>query len=390
MAVPGLNIPGRFFLVLFFLPAWLLSVEPDGAFGNPAHGSHILQSGYFVLFGRDMGALRIFESACDRSVDACEEIFQLPESLPQRIRVHISEDADPHISRSTAGAVILQVNPDLTDDDRVTWAIRALLTLYGRWQGVGVPPPLWLIRACRVQIEFQQNPAFRILLQRRLSQTKVPTLRERFGSHEFLAEPGWDYLIYKFIESGGLDPSSLRLRLLQFWKNAYDWSQFTAFFETDYPGMNPAELGLLWRTYVSEFLALDTMGFLSEEDSLRALDRISLLELRRNNRLVKIPADLWFLFRRDEKILSLIATRNTNLSQLILRVHPYYFNALHSLKGMFEAVSGNDLKEFQQAAEQFRQDVLDAQQLGFETDRVIGRLQKERRRAEARQLGIRN
>ena len=119
-AVPGLNIPGRFFLVLFFLPAWLLSVEPDGAFGNPAHGSHILQSGYFVLFGRDMGALRIFESACDRSVDACEEIFQLPESLPQRIRVHISEDADPHISRSTAGAVILQVNPDLTDDDRVT------------------------------------------------------------------------------------------------------------------------------------------------------------------------------------------------------------------------------------------------------------------------------
>ena len=376
-AVRRLTIPGRiFFAALFFLPAWLFSVEPNGAWGNPAGGPHIIHSRYFVLFGRDMDILRKFESACDRSVGGCGEIFDLPESFPQRIRIVVSDNAVPHIVRSTAGAVILQVNSDLTDDERVIWVIRALLTRYGGWQGVDVPPPYWLIRACQVQIEFQRNPAFRILLQRRLSQREVPVLRERVGSFDLHTEPGWDYLVYKFVESGGLDQPSLRLRLLQFWKNAYDWSQFTAFFETTYPGMNPAELGLLWRTHVSEFLARDSIGSLSEEDSLSALDRLSMLEIRRNNQLEKIAADLWFLFRRDDKILSLMTARNTHLSQLVLRVHPYYFNAFHSLHGMFEAVFRDDLKGFQQAANQFKQDVLDARQLGYETDGVMGRLQR--------------
>ncbi len=324
-----------------------------------------------------MDVLRNFESACDQAVSGCAGIFELPESFPQRIRIVVSGNAVPLIGRSTAGAVTLQAHPDMTDDDRMTWVMRALLTRYGRWQGVDLPPPLWLIRACRVQIEFQQNPAFKILLKRRLSQTEVPTLRQRIGSYDLRAAPGWDYLVYKFIESGGLDQRSLRLRLLQFWKNAYDWSQLAAFFETTYPGMNPAELSLLWGTYVSEFLAGDSSGFFSEEKSLRTLERISTLEIKRNDQLEEIAADLWFLYRRDDRVLSLMDARKSQLAELVLRVHPYYYNACHSLNGMLEAVFRDDLKGFQQLADQFKQDVLDARQLSHETDRVIDRLGKE-------------
>ena len=375
VAVGGLSIPGRVFLLIFFLGC-LLTVERDGAFGNPMGGPHIIQTSYFDLVGTDMNVLRNFESICDRAVSGCAEIFELPESFPQRIRIVVSGNAVPLIGRSTAGGVTLQANPDLTEDDRVTWVMRALLTRYGRWQGVDLPPPLWLIRACQVQSEFQQNPAFKILLQRRLSQTKVPTLRQRIGSYDLRATPGWDYLVYKFIESGGLDQRSLRVRLLQFWNNAYDWSQLAAFFETTYPGMNPAELSLLWGTYVSEFLAAGSSGFLSEEDSLRTLERISALEIVRSDQLEKIAADFWFLYRRDDRILSLIDARKSQLSELALRVHPYYYNACHSLNGMLEAVFRDDLKGFQQSANQFKQDVLDARQLSYETDRVIDRLQK--------------
>lgn len=205
---------------------------------------------------------------------------------------------------------------------------------------------------------------------------EVPTLRQRIGSYDLRATPGWDYLVYKFIESGGLDQRSLRVRLLQFWNNAYDWSQLAAFFETTYPGMNPAELSLLWGTYVSEFLAAGSSGFLSEEDSLRTLERISTLEIVRSDQLEKIAADFWFLYRRDDRILSLIDARKSQLSELALRVHPYYYNACHSLNGMLEAVFRDDLKGFQQSANQFKQDVLDARQLSYETDRVIDRLQK--------------
>lgn len=374
--VGGLSILGRVFFLLFFF-GWLLTVERDGAFGKPAGGSHFIQTSYFDLAGRDMDVLRNFESACDRAVSGCAEIFELPESFPQRIRIVVSGNAVPLIGRSAAGAVTLQAHPDLPDDDRVTWVMRALLTRYGRWQGVDLPPPLWLIRACRVQSEFQQNPAFKILLRRRLSRTEVPTLRQRIGSYDLRATPGWDYLVYKFIESGGLDRRSLRARLLQFWKNAYDWSQLAAFFETTYPGMNPAELSLLWGTYVSEFLAGDPSGFLSEEESLRTLERISTLEIKRNDQLEKIAADLWFLYRRDDRILLLIDARKSQLSELVLRVHPYYYNACHSLNGTLEAVFRDDLKGFQQSANQFKQDVLDARQLSYETDRVIDRLQRE-------------
>lgn len=374
-AFGGLSILGRVFLLIFFL-GWLLVVERDGAFGNPMGEPHIIHTSYFDLVGRDMNVLRNFESICDRAVSGCAEIFELPESFPQRIRIVVSGNAVPLIGRSTAGAVTLLANPDLTEDDRVTWVMRALLTRYGRWQGVDLPPPLWLIRACQVQSEFQQNPAFKILLKRRLSQTEVPTLRQRIGSYDLRATPGWDYLVYKFIESGGLDRPSLRVRLLQFWNNAYDWSQLAAFFETTYPGMNPAELSLLWGTYVSEFLAAGSSGFLSEEDSLRTLERISTLEIVRSDQLEKIAADFWFLYRRDDRILSLIDTRKSQLSELALRVHPYYYNACHSLNGMLEAVFRDDLKGFQQSADQFKQDFLDARQLSYETDRVIERLQK--------------
>ena len=44
---------------------------------------------------------------------------------------------------------------------------------------------------------------------------------------------------------------------------------------------------------------------------------------------------------------------------------------------MLEAVFRDDLKGFQQSANQFKQDVLDARQLSYETDRVIDRLRRE-------------
>ena len=359
--------------LLFSLLGWLPAVGLAETSGSPTTGDHIIHGNYFDLVGRDMGVLRDFEFACDQSVSGCREIFNLPESFPQRIRIVLSDNTLPLIGRSTAGAVILQVHPDLSADDRLTWVIRALLTRYGRWQGVEAPPPLWLVRACRIRIELKRNMAYEILLKRRLSQTEVPTLRQRLGSYDLHAEPGWDYLVYKFIESGGLDQRSLRMRLLQFWKNAYDWSQLTAFFYNTYPDMNPAELRLLWRTYVSEFLAEDVFAFFSEEHSLRVLERISTLEIMRWNQLEKIAPDLWFLYRRDEQLLSLMAANKSGLSELVLRVHPYYYNACLSLNDLLEAVFRNDLKGFRQAVHQYQQDVLNARQLGYETNRVIDR-----------------
>ena len=362
--------------LLFLLLGLSPAVESVEATGNSIVGASVIHGHYFDLIGRDMGVLRDFESACDRAVSGCGEIFDIPESFPQRIRIVLSESALPLIGLSSAGAVILQVHPALSPEDRLQWVIRALLTRYGRWQGVEASPPLWLVRACRVEVELKGNMTYSILLKRRLSLWEVPTLRERLGSYDLHAEPGWDYLIYQFIKSGGLDQRSMKRRLLQFWKNAYDWSQLTAFFDITYPDMNPAELSLLWATFVSEFLAENGHGFLPEGDSLRALERISTLEVMRRKQLEKIGPDLWFLYRRDEQLLSLMAAKKSDLSELVLGVHPYYYNACLSLGDLLEAVFRNDLKGFRKAAQQYKQDVVDARQLGYETDGVIDQLQK--------------
>ena len=366
ISVISLCIP----LFLAALPVWIC--------GKPIGQVHLIQSGYFDLIGKDMGVLRNIETACDRSVSGCREIFDLPQSFPRKIRIVVSDNAEVQIRRSAAGAVSLILNPGLTDNDLVTWVIRALLTRYGHWNGVDAPPPLWLVRACRMQIEIGNNAAFNLLLNQRLSPLEVPSLGQCVGSYDLNSEPGWDYLVYKFIESGGLDKSTFRLRILQFWKNGYDWSQLTAFFERTFPRMNPAELSLLWGTFVSEFRADDPSGFKSENESLHALERISTIEIRRNNRLEKVHADLWFLYRKDDEILSLIELRKSDMAKLILRVHPYYYNTCHSLNGVVESVMKDDLKGFQQAANQFKQDMLDAQQLSYEADRLIDRLQRDK------------
>lgn len=131
---------------------------------------------------------------------------------------------------------------------------------------------------------------------------------------------------------------------------------------------------LLWKTFCSESLYTDSSVCLSEAESLNSLERIARLEILKNRELAALNTDVWFLHRSDPVALREFSKKQSELEILAVSIHPYYFNACHSLDRIFLAIESNDLEGFRTAARQFCQDMLDAQQLSFETDKLMERL----------------
>ena len=72
--------------------------------------------------------------------------------------------------------------------------------------------------------------------------------------------------------------------------------------------------------------------------------------------------------------MQLFNKKQVELEVLALSIHPYYFNACHSLDRLFFTMNAEDLEGYRVAARQWTQDMLDAQQLTFETDRLLGKI----------------
>jgi hypothetical protein len=133
-------------------------------------------------------------------------------------------------------------------------------------------------------------------------------------------------------------------------------------------------LELLWRTFVGETLSTDPGACLSEVASLKALGKLSKVEVLKNNQLRVLTPDTWFLYRNDSLALQLFGKNQSELEVLAISIHTYYFNACHSLVQVFLTLEHDDLDGYRDAARQWSQDMLDAQQLSFETDRLLKRV----------------
>ena len=270
--------------------------------------------------------------------------------------------------------VRVELNLSSSEEINSEWILRGLLTHFGAWKGIDVGPPEWLIQAIRIRGAIHYKPQVHILMLRQLQGELLPSLAEQIQNSRERRLPAWGYLIYQFIESGGLEEKQFKQRLEQYWRNGYDWTQLSLFFEQRYPGLNGAELELLWKTFVSETLYSESGVCLSETDSLKSLERLSRLEILKNREADVLNQDEWFLHRDDPVALQAFSKKQTELEILAVSIHPYYFNACHSLDRLFLAIENDDLDAFRTAARRFNQDMLDAQQLSFETDRLLEKL----------------
>ena len=212
------------------------------------------------------------------------------------------------------------------------------------------------------------------LLLRGLQGQEIPSLAQRIQTYDRTAESAWDFLIYRFLESGGLSFEVFKQRLEQFLENGYDWTQLNQFFVPRYADLNGAELELLWKTFVGETLASESAVCLSEDASLAALESISKIEVLKNKGLQVLTPDFWYLYRSDPIAMQLFNKKQVELEVLALSIHPYYFNACHSLDRLFFTMNAEDLEGYRVGARQWTQDMLDAQQLTFETDRLLGKI----------------
>ncbi len=297
-----------------------------------------------------------------------------PKSFPRPLTLSLSGGSESLVRTGVSGIVSVELNAGLSDEDKAEWLVRGLLAHFAAWKGIRTPPPDWLIRSIRLRGAVQYKPQVRVLLLRQLQGEPLPPLSELIQGQDRTRHPAWSYLVYQFLESGGLKNKPFKQRLEQYWSNGYDWTQLGLFFEDRYPGLNGAELELLWMTFCSETLASESSVCLSERDSLKSLERIPRLEILKNRKPAVLNTDVWFLHRADPVALRAFSKMQSELEVLAVSIHPYYFNACHSLDRMFFAIESDDLEVFRTAARQFNQDMLDAQQLSFETDRLMKRL----------------
>lgn len=318
-----------------------------------------------------MQEVREVEGLSRRVVAGCRATFDWPDGFPQKILVQLNSNRIPQVNKSTSGRVTLELSVGSSSSLKAEWLVRSLLTRYATWKGNDQSPPLWLVNAVLVRGSLAGNPQSKTLLLRRISKTEIPSLAQRIQSYDRTTDPGWDYLLFRWLESGGLDSQTFRRRMLQYWENGYDWTQLNQFFSFLYPDMNGAELELLWRTFASEELSSESAVCLNESDSLSALEELAKVEVTQSGQIKRLRLDTWYLYRTDPMIVELLREKQLKLEVLAMSVHPYLFNACHSLSEVLIATLESDLDDYQLAVERWNQDMLDAQQLTFETDKLL-------------------
>lgn len=262
----------------------------------------------------------------------------------------------------------------LPQSTRSEWLTRALLSQFGIWKRNETPPPLWLIHASLIAGSLHDNPQVWTLLLRRLRGQPIPSVARRIQTYDRTTDPGWDYFLYRFLESGGLEKQEFRRRLEQFWANGYDWTQLNLFFLPRYADLNAAELELLWRTFLADTFSSEPAVIMSEIESAEALVSISKIEVLRNLNPEILTPETWYLYRNDFHLLDWIYQKQSELEVIAFSIHPYYFNACHSLGLVLDSTLTGDLNGYREAVGQWNQDMLDAQQLSFETDRLLEKI----------------
>lgn len=330
------------------------------------------------FFGRDLDQLRALQTTSEIVLAGCRAGLNWPEEFPGKLAVRLSGASMAQVREGAGGGWILQL-PERTEyATQVEWLTRGLLSLYGKAKGIEAPPPLWLVHAIEYLGVRADRPQMRTLLIRRLNGRVIPALSQRVQRYDRATDPGWDYLLFRFLESGGHPPAIFKKRLEQFWANGYNWTQLNLFFTGMNAHLNGAELELLWRTFVAETLASESAVCLSESASLAALEKLTRLEVMKNSKPETLAPNTWYLYRSDPVALSAFNRMHGELEVLVHSMHPYYFNACHSLDRVLRAISAEDLKEYREAVNQWNQDLLDARQLGFETDRLLRRMCPEK------------
>ena len=86
--------------------------------------------------------------------------------------------------------------------------VRGLLAHFAAWKGIRTTPPDWLIRSIRLRGAIRYKPQVRVLLLRQLQQKPPPPLSEIIQGNDRSWHVGWNYLIYQFLESGGLEKNN--------------------------------------------------------------------------------------------------------------------------------------------------------------------------------------
>ena len=218
------------------------------------------------------------------------------------------------------------------------------------------------------------NPQANTLLLRRLRNTEIPSVSQRIQSYDRTTDIGWDYLLYRWLEAGGLDKRTFQRRLIQFWESGFDWTQLNQFFSPLYPGLNGAEMELLWRTFVSETTSSESAICLSENESIQELEALARMEVLENGQTKLLEFDSWYLYRLNPAIIELLRQKQSELEVLATRIHPYFFNACHSLNEVLLTTLESDLSGYQDAVRKWSQDLLDGQQLTYETERLLNAL----------------
>ncbi|MCZ6674865.1 MAG: hypothetical protein O7C75_18195 [Verrucomicrobia bacterium] len=333
-----------------------------------------IKNRYCDFVGPDLVKLQEVERLSQIILAGCVASFDWPEEFPQPLLVKVSDQGIPQVNRSPTGNVTLNLVKNLDWDQNAEWLTRALVSRYGLWKGNATPPPLWLVHSIIVEGSLHTKPQVRNLLLRRLQGQTVPSLAQRIQTYDRTTDPGWDFLLYRFLKSGGLESSLFVQRLEQFWTHGYDWTQLSLFFLPRYTDLNGAELELLWRTFVSDSFATESSVCLSETASLEALETLAKIEVLRNQQLEILTPDTWFLYRSDVLAQKWFRRKQSDLEVLAISIHPYYFNACHSLNQLFLALDNEDLDGYREYAQKWNQDMLDAQQLSFETDRLLKRV----------------
>ena len=333
-----------------------------------------IKSPFIDFVGTDVAQLQSLELSSQELIEGCISSLDWPDSFPKPLTVILSGVTDPVVSTGVSGIVRVEINAASSGEVQAEWMLRGLLAHFAAWKGIRTPPPDWLIRSIHLRGAIRYKPQVRVLLLRQLQEKPPPALSEIIKGNDGSWHTGWNYLIYQFLESGGLEKKQFEQRLEQYWSNGYDWTQLGLFLNDRYPGLNGAELELLWKTFCSESLSTESSVCLSEKESLKSLERIARLEILKNRELAALNTDLWFLHRSDSVALRDFSKKQSELEVLAVSIHPYYFNACHSLDQIFFAIESDDLEAFRKAARQFSQDMLDAQQLSFETDRLMERL----------------
>ena len=144
---------------------------------------------------------------------------------------------------------------------------------------------------------FCQQSSTNSFAQTQTKRSDDSKLAQKIHSYDRTTDIGWDFFIFRFLESGGLEKETFQNRLLQFWSNGYDWTQLHQFFSPSFSDLNGAELELLWKTFIDETVSIESAVCWTELDSLNALENLAKMEDMQNNQLKLLSLDTWFLYR---------------------------------------------------------------------------------------------